>query len=76
MGEKEFIDGEREIRKKYDLLLLVELLNFYYKNTDIFEVKNVVNSLHDAVIYDYKEKEELIEEAKKIVKEKYGRELD
>lgn len=72
MDENEFIAGERKIRKKYDLLLLVELLNYYYQNNISFKVSNIMNSLQDAIVYDKSEKEELIKEAKKILEAKYN----
>ena len=72
MDENEFIAGERKIRKKYDLLLLVELLNYYYQNNISFKVSNIMNSLQDAIVYDKSEKEELIKEAKKILEDKYN----
>ena len=72
MDENEFIAGERKIRKKYDLLLLVELLNYYYQNNISFKVSNILNSLQDAIVYDKSEKEELIKEAKKILEDKYN----
>lgn len=72
MDENEFIDGERKIRKKYNLLLLVDLLNYYYKNNVNVEVNNVVNSLQDSLIYKEEEKEEMIREAKKMLLEKYN----
>ena len=71
MSENEFIDGEREIRKKYNLLLLVDLIYYYYKcNVDI-EINNIVNSLQDSLIYESGEREELIKLAKKMLLEKY-----
>ena len=72
MDENEFIAGERKIRKKYDLLLLVELLNYYYQYNTSFKVSNILNSLQDAIVYDKSEKEELIKEAKKILEDKYN----
>ena len=72
MSENEFIEGERKIRKKYNLLLLVDLLYYYYQNSSNFDVNNVVNSLQDAIVYDKLEKEELIREAKEILKNKYN----
>ena len=71
MSENEFIEGERKIRRKYYLLLLVDLLHYYYQNSSKFNVNNIVNSLQDAIVYDELEKEELVEEAKKILRNKY-----
>lgn len=71
MSENEFIEGERKIRRKYYLLLLVDLLRYYYQNSSKFNVNNIVNSLQDAIVYDELEKEELVEEAKKILRNKY-----
>ena len=71
MSENEFIESERKIRRKYNLLLLVDLLRYYYQNSSKFNVNNIVNSLQDAIVYDELEKEELVEEAKKILRNKY-----
>lgn len=71
MSENEFIEGERKIRRKYNLLLLVDLLHYYYQNSSKCNVNNIVNSLQDAIVYDELEKEELVEEAKKILRNKY-----
>ena len=75
MSENEFIAGERKIRKEHNLLLLIDLLYYYYQNSVSFDVNKVVNSLQDAIIYDEKEKEELINEAKEKLKNKYNVEL-
>ena len=75
MDENKFINGEREIRKKYNILLLAELLNYYANNGVNFEVNNIVNSLQDSIIYEAEEKDELVKEAKKILREKYNIEL-
>ena len=75
MSENEFIEGERKIRKKYNLLLLIDLLYYYYQNSTDLNVNSIVNSLQDAIVYDENEKKELVKEAKEILKNKYNIEL-
>ncbi len=72
MSEQSFIDKEIAIRKENDINLLVELLYLYYKNDKEFKEKHVLNALHDNVIYEEKEKEILLEEAKKRLSKKYN----
>ena len=75
MSENEFIEGERKIRKKYNLLLLIDLLYYYYQNSMYLNVNSIVNSLQDAIVYDENEKKELVKEAKEIFRNKYNIEL-
>lgn len=75
MSENEFIEGERKIRKKYNLLLLIDLLYYYYQNSTDLNVNSIVNSLQDAIVYDENEKKELVKEAKEIFRNKYNIEL-
>ena len=75
MSENEFIEGERKIRKKYNLLLLIDLLYYYYQNSMDLNVNSIVNSLQDAIVYDENEKKELVKEAKEILRNKYNIEL-
>ena len=75
MSENEFIEGERKIRKKYNLLLLIDLLYYYYQNSMDLNVNSIVNSLQDAIVYDENEKKELVKEAKEIFRNKYNIEL-
>lgn len=75
MSENEFIEGERKIRKRYNLLLLIDLLYYYYQNSTDLNVNSIVNSLQDAIVYDENEKKELVKEAKEIFRNKYNIEL-
>ena len=75
MSENEFIEGERKIRKKYNLLLLIDLLYYYYQNSMDLNVNSIVNSLQDAIVYDENEKKEFVKEAKEILRNKYNIEL-
>ena len=76
MIESVFIEGEIEIRKKNDIKLLTELLNFYYLHDNNFNINHVINALHDNIIYDDKEKDNLLKESKKLLLEKYNIKLE
>ena len=76
MIESVFIEGEIEIRKKNDIKLLTELLNFYYLHDNNFNINHVINALHDNIIYDDKEKDNQLKESKKLLLEKYNIKLE
>lgn len=76
MIESSFIEGEIEIRKKNDIKLLTELLNYYYLHDNNFNINHVINALHDNIIYDDKEKDNLLKESKKLLLEKYNIKLE
>ena len=72
MDQNKFIEGEKEIRRKYHLLLLVELIKYYYDNKVEIKVNNILNSLQDMVVYNDNEKEKLINDASNYLLEKYN----
>lgn len=67
-----FTDGEINIRKEHDLNLLKDLLVYYYKNSDNFNENHVLNALHDNVLYEDDEKEELLKKAKELATKEYN----
>ncbi len=67
-----FITGEINIRKEHDITLLKDLLYYYYKNSDNYNEKHVLNALHDDVLYEESEKEELLKKAKELLKKEYN----
>ncbi len=75
MDENMFIDGEREIRKKYHILLLADLIKYYIDNNVSFKIDNIINSLQDSIVYEVKEIEELKSKAKKVLLDKYDIEI-
>ena len=72
MKDNNFIEGEIAIRKEHDLNLLKDLLYYYYKNNNNFNEKHVLNALHDNVLYEDEEKEELLNKAKELVIKEYN----
>ena len=73
MTLKEFDKRYAEIRKKYDIQILAELIMLYnekYANKDKKVSKEYIyNELHDDFIYNSKEKIKIISKALKIVNE-------
>lgn len=70
MTLREFQDKYHETRKKYDILILSELIELYdkiYKNKkEKVPIRFIYNELHDEPIYSEEEKEFIISEALKI----------
>jgi len=71
MSEEELFNKEKEIRMKYATLLLAELLNVNYEYNKNTVALHSYNSLQDNINYTEEEKEKIISDAIKLVKEKY-----
>lgn len=73
MTLKEFSKRYAEIRKKYDIQILAELIMLYderYANKkNKVPVEYIYNELHDDLIYNSREKKKIISEALNIVNE-------
>ena len=73
MTLKEFSNKWHKIRKKYDILILSELISLYeerYKNKkEKVPIKYIYNEIHDEPIYSEKEINYIITEAIKIKNE-------
>lgn len=69
MRLKEFIKRIDEVRRKYDILLLTDLIQLYeekYKNKkEKVPIEYIFNELHDDLIYTEQEKDFIISEALK-----------
>lgn len=73
MTLKEFSKRYTEIRKKYDIQILAELIMLYderYANKkNKVPVEYIYNELHDDLVYNSREKKKIISEALNIVNE-------
>lgn len=73
MTLREFEKRYAEIRKKYDIQILAELIMLYdekYANKEKkVPVEYIYNELHDDLVYNSREKKKIISEALKIVNE-------
>lgn len=73
MTLKEFSKRYAEIRKKYDIQILAELIMLYderYANKkNKVPVDYIYNELHDDLVYNSREKKKIISEALNIVNE-------
>lgn len=73
MTLREFEKRYAEIRKKYNIQILAELIMLYdekYANKEKkVPVEYIYNELHDDLVYNSREKKKIISEALKIVNE-------
>lgn len=66
MTQEEFMKRNNEIRMKYDILALADLMNLYEEyGKDEYSVDTVYNELHDEIFYTPKEIEHMKKEALK-----------
>lgn len=68
MKFKEFCKRHDEIRMKYDILVLAELINLYdeYKK-DKYTSRIIFNEIHDCPNYSEKEEEYIILKAEELI---------
>ena len=75
MTFKEFVKKSDKIRRKRDIIILAELLDLYddyyqSKNQKLINPVYVYNEICDSLIYSEKEKEEIINLAQNLRKER------
>lgn len=75
MTFKEFVKKSDKIRRKRDIIILAELLDLYddyyqSKNKKLINPVYVYNEICDSLIYSEKEKEEIINLAQNLRKER------
>lgn len=71
MTFKEFCKKYNEIRMKYDILVLAELINLYTEyGKEKLTTKTIYNELHDYTNYSKKEEKYIISQAELLIKEK------
>lgn len=71
MSFEDFCIKIHDIKKKYDILLLSELLDVYDEyyqsnNKEPLEPKMIFNEIHESINYSKEESEEVIKQAQKI----------
>ncbi len=76
MSTEEFIEGEKKIRIKHQILLLTDLLYYNYVNNSNFDEDKVLNSLQDALVFSKEEKKQLLEKAKENISKMYKINID
>lgn len=70
MTSKEFCKRYDEIKMKYDIIVLSELLKLYHEyGKEKYTIENLYSILHDYVNYTEKQKQYIISEAVKLSKE-------
>ena len=71
MTFKEFCKKYNEIRIKYDILVLSELISLYNEyGKEKLPIKIIYNELHDCPAYSKKEEKYIISKAELLIKEK------
>lgn len=69
MTFKEFCKRYDEIKMKYDIIVLAELLNLYKEyGKEKITIENTFNELHDEIVYTEEQKQYIMKEAEKLSK--------
>ena len=67
MTFKEFCKRYDEIKMKYDIIVLSELLNLYKEyGKEKYTLENTFNELHDEIVYTEEQKQYIMKEAEKL----------
>ncbi|MGN1323370.1 MAG: hypothetical protein ACI4VT_05170 [Bacilli bacterium] len=70
MTFKDFCKRYDDIKIKYDIIVLAEILKLYKEyEKEKYTLENTFNELHDEVIYTEGQKQYIIKEAEKLSKE-------
>jgi hypothetical protein len=70
MTFKEFCKRYDEIKMKYDIIVLSELLKLYREyGKEKYTLENTYNELHDEIVYTEEQKQYIMREAEKLSKE-------
>lgn len=70
MTFKEFCKKYNDIKMKYDIIVLSELLKLYREyGKEKYTLENTFNELHDEVVYTEEQKQFIMQEADKLSKE-------
>ena len=69
MTFKEFCKRYDDIKIKYDIIVLAELLNLYKEyGKEKYTLEKTFNELHDEVVYTEEQKQYIMKEAEKLSK--------
>ena len=70
MTFKEFCKKYNDIKMKYDIIVLSELLKLYKEyGKEKYTLENTFNELHDEVVYTEEQKQFIMKEADRLSKE-------
>ncbi len=70
MTFKEFCKKYDDIKMKYDIIVLSELLKLYREyGKEKYTLENTYNELHDEIVYTEEQKQYIMREAEKLSKE-------
>ena len=70
MTFKEFCKKYNDIKMKYDIIVLSELLKLYREyGKEKYTLENTFNELHDEIVYTEEQKQFIMQEADRLSKE-------
>lgn len=70
MTFKEFCKKYNDIKMKYDIIVLSELLKLYREyGKEKYTLENTFNELHDEIVYTEEQKQFIMKEADRLSKE-------
>ena len=70
MTFKEFCKKYNDIKMKYDIIVLSELLKLYKEyGKEKYTLENTFNELHDEIVYTEEQKQFIMKEADRLSKE-------
>ena len=71
MTFKEFCKRHNEIKMKYDIIVLAELLKLYKEyGKEKYTLENTFNELHDEIVYTEEQKQYIMREAEELSQKK------
>ena len=76
MVNEELFILEKEIKKKHEIALLTDLLLLYHNKKMDINIEHIYNAMHDTIVYSEEEKNNIINESLKVLKEDYNIEIE